>query len=401
MRFVEGGVTAPRGYVAAGCHCGVKSDPNVKDLALVFSERRATMAGVFTANRVPSACVTVSREVAEKGVARAIVANSGCANTCTGAKGLRDAEEMARVTAEQLEISSEEVVVASTGVIGARLPIVKVCEGIETLAEKLEKEGGADAAEAILTTDTCPKQVAVRFRSSRGPVTIGGVAKGAGMIMPNMATMLAFITTDASIRTKPLRLALKRAVDGTFNHISVDGDSSTNDMVIVLANGGPGSHVITQRSEDFKPFSAALTNVCRRLAHMIVADGEGATKFVEIRVKGAQNDEDADRVARTIGTSLLVKTALFGADPNWGRIMMAIGRSGAEIEPARIRISLGNLRLVSKGTGNDFSEERARELLAQRDIAITVDLGMGKAEKRFWTTDLSYEFVKMNAEYHT
>jgi glutamate N-acetyltransferase/amino-acid N-acetyltransferase len=401
MRFVEGGVTAPRGYVAAGCHCGVKSDPNVKDLALVFSERRATMAGVFTANRVPSACVTVSREVAEKGVARAIVANSGCANTCTGAKGLRDAEEMARVTAEQLEISPEEVVVASTGVIGARLPIVKVCEGIETLAEKLEKEGGADAAEAILTTDTCPKQVAVRFRSSRGPVTIGGVAKGAGMIMPNMATMLAFITTDASIRTKPLRLALKRAVDGTFNHISVDGDSSTNDMVIVLANGGPGSHVITQRSEDFKPFSAALTNVCRRLAHMIVADGEGATKFVEIRVKGAQNDEDADRVARTIGTSLLVKTALFGADPNWGRIMMAIGRSGAEIEPARIRISLGNLRLVSKGTGNDFSEERARELLAQRDIAITVDLGMGKAETRFWTTDLSCEFVKINAEYHT
>jgi glutamate N-acetyltransferase/amino-acid N-acetyltransferase len=401
MKFVEGGVTAPKGYVAAGCHCGIRGNPKAKDLALIVSERPAVMAGVFTANLVASACVTVSRRVAEKGTARAIIANSGCANTCTGAKGMGDAEEMARFTAEQLEISPGEVVVASTGVIGSRLPIVKVCEGIETLAKKLGREGGADAAEAILTTDMRSKQVAVRFKSSSGPVTIGGMAKGAGMIMPNMATMLAFITTDASIRRKALRMVLKRAVDRTFNRISVDGDTSTNDMVILLANGGPGSHVITQRSADFKPFSAALTEVCRRLAHMIVADGEGATKFVEIRVKGARNDEEADRVARTIGTSLLVKTALFGEDLNWGRIMMAIGKSGVEIEPARIRISLGNLRLVTKGVGIDFSEERARELLAQKDIAVTVDLGVGKAETRFWTTDLSYEYVKINAEYHT
>ncbi len=401
MKLVEGGVTAPKGYVAAGCHCGIRSNPKAKDLALIVSERPAVMAGVFTANAMASACVTVSRRVAEKGTARAIIVNSGFANTCTGAKGLRDAEEMARFTAEQLEISPEEVVVASTGVIGARLPIVKVCEGIETLAEKLCREGAADAAEAILTTDTRAKQVAVRFKSSSGPVTIGGMAKGAGMIMPNMATMLAFITTDASIRKKAMRIVLKEAVDRTFNRISVDGDTSTNDMVILLANGGPGSHVITQRSTDFKPFGAALTEVCRRLAHMIVADGEGATKFVEIRVKGARNDQEADRVARTVGTSLLVKTALFGEDPNWGRMMMAIGKSGVEIEPARIRISLGSLRLVTKGVGIDFSEERARELLAQKDIVITVELGVGEAETRFWTTDLSYEYVKINAEYHT
>jgi len=241
----------------------------------------------------------------------------------------------------------------------------------------------------------------VRFRSSHGLVTIGGMAKGAGMIMPNMATMLAFITTDASIRKKALRMALKQAVDRTFNRISVDGDSSTNDMVVTLANGGPGAHVITQRSEDFKPFTEALTGVCRRLAYMIVADGEGATKFVEISVKGARSDEDAERVARTIGTSNLVKTALFGEDPNWGRIMMAVGRSGADIEPGRIKISLGNVRLVSKGVGAGFPEERAREVLAQKEIVITVDLGVGKAETRFWTTDLSYEYVKINAEYHT
>jgi len=401
MRFVEGGVATPKGYAAAACHCGIRSNPNAKDLALVFSERPATVAGVFTTNRVASACVTVSRKVVEAGSARAIVANSGCANTCTGAKGLRDAEEMARVAAEALEISPDEVIVASTGVIGTRLPIVKVCEGIENLADQLSKEGGAAAAEAILTTDTRSKQVAVRFRSSHGLVTIGGMAKGAGMIMPNMATMLAFITTDASIRKKALRMALKQAVDRTFNRISVDGDSSTNDMVVALANGGPGAHVITQRSEDFKPFTEALTGVCRRLAYMIVADGEGATKFVEISVKGARSDEDAERVARTIGTSNLVKTALFGEDPNWGRIMMAVGRSGADIEPGRIKISLGNVRLVSKGVGAGFPEERAREVLAQKEIVITVDLGIGKAETRFWTTDLSYEYVKINAEYHT
>jgi glutamate N-acetyltransferase/amino-acid N-acetyltransferase len=401
MIFIEGGITTPRGYVAAGCHCGIKKNSKTKDLALVFSKRKATAAGTFTTNRLPAASVVYSKQVAEKGFARAIIANSGCANSCTGAEGLRNAEEMAKATAEKLDISPDEVVVASTGVIGEQLPIVRIREGIGTLAANLSSEGGTDAAQAILTTDTRPKQVAVRMQSSSGPVTIGGIAKGAGMIAPNMATMLAFMTTDASLGKKPLRLALTEAVSQSFNRISVDGDTSTNDMVVILANGGPGSDVITERSSDFKPFTRALTEVCLRLAHMIVADGEGATKFVEITVRGALNDEQANLVARTIGTSNLVKTALFGEDPNWGRIMAAIGRSGADIEPDRITIFLDNLKLVSKGISAGFPREQARESLAGKQIKITVDIGMGKGEARFWTTDLTNEYVEINADYHT
>ena len=401
MRSIEGGITAPNGYVAAGGHCGVKKNSRAKDLALVFSKRNATVAGVFTTNRMQAAPVVYSKQIAEKGSARAIVANSGCANSCTGAEGQRNAEEMANVAAEKLGISPEEVIVASTGVIGEQLPIVKVCDGIGKLVSKLSNEGGSEAAEAILTTDTQPKQAAVRIKSSRGPITIGGIAKGAGMIAPNMATMLAFITTNASLGKKPLRLALTEAVNPTFNRISVDGDTSTNDMVVILANGGPGSDVITERSSDFKPFTSALTEVCRRLACMIVADGEGATKFVEINVKGARNDEEAHLVARTIGTSNLVKTALFGEDPNWGRIMAAIGRSGADVESDRVKIFLDDLKLVAKGISAEFPLERARELLSEKQIKITVELGRGKGETRFWTTDLTCEYVRINAEYHT
>jgi len=401
MEFIEGGITSPRGYVAAGCHCGIKKNPRTKDLALVFSKRKATVAGTFTTNRLAAAPVVHSKQVAEKGFARAIIANSGCANACTGAEGLRNAEEMAKVTAERLDISPDEVIVASTGVIGEQLPIVTIREGIRRLASNLSSEGGVDAAEAILTTDTRPKQVAVRLQSSSGPLTIGGIAKGAGMIAPNMATMLAFITTDASLGKKSLGLALTEAVNLSFNRISVDGDTSTNDMVVILANGGPGSEVITERSSDFKPFTRALTEVCLRLAQMIVADGEGATKFVEIRVRGALDDTQADLIARTVGTSSLVKTALFGEDPNWGRIMAAIGRSGADIEPERIAIFLDNLQLVSRGVRARFPEDRAREILADKQITITVDVGIGKGKTRFWTTDLSDEYVKINAEYHT
>jgi glutamate N-acetyltransferase/amino-acid N-acetyltransferase len=401
MQFIEGGITSARGYVAAGCHCGIKKNSRTKDLALVFSRRKATVAGTFTTNRLAAASVVYSKQVAEKGFARAIIANSGCANACTGAEGLRNAEEMAKATAEKLDISPDEVIVASTGVIGEQLPIVKIREGIGTLASNLSSEGGADAAEAILTTDTRPKQVAVRLQSSSGPITIGGIAKGAGMIAPNMATMLAFITTDGSLGKKSLGLALREAVNQSFNRISVDGDTSTNDMVVILANGGPGSEVITERSSDFKPFARALTEVCLRLAHMIVADGEGATKFVEIRVRGARDDDQADLIARTIGTSSLVRTALFGEDPNWGRIMAAIGRSGAEIEPERIAIWLDNLQLVSKGIRGAFPVDRARKMLANKQIKITVDVGVGTGETRFWTTDLTDEYVKINAEYHS
>ncbi len=398
MEFVEGGITAAEGYVAAGCHCGIKGNRGVKDLALVFSERPATVAGVFTRNRMASACVLVSRKVVDKGSARAVIANSGCANTCTGAEGLRNAEEMARVAAEKLAISPEEVVVASTGVIGAQLPIVKVCEGIEKLASELGREGGSDAAEGILTTDTRAKEVAVRLDLSSGPVTIGGMAKGAGMIMPNMATMLAFVTTDAAVDKESLQSALRDAVNRSFNRISIDGDTSTNDMVIVLANGDNGNNLT---GDDCEAFAAGLTEVCRKLALMIVEDGEGATKFVEIRVTGAKDDGDAERVARTIGTSLLFKTALFGEDPNWGRIMMAVGMSGAAVEPDRVAVLLDDLQLVSGGAGTGFCVEDARRLLAKKEISITVDLGQGTCETRFWTTDLSYDYVKINAEYHT
>lgn len=398
MKFIEGGVTAAQGYVAAGCHCGIKSSPDVKDLALVFSERPATVAGVFTSNRMASACVLVSRKVVDKGSARAVIANSGCANTCTGAEGLRNAEEMAKATAEKLHISPEEVVVASTGVIGAQLPIVKVCEGIEKLASELSRDGGSDAAQGILTTDTRAKEVAVRLDLSSGPVTIGGMAKGAGMIMPNMATMLAFVTTDAAVDKESLQSALRDAVNRSFNRISIDGDSSTNDMVVVLANGD-NANVLT--GKDLEAFAAGLAEVCLKLALMIVEDGEGATKLVEIRVSGASDDEDAERVARTIGTSLLFKTALFGEDPNWGRIMMAVGMSGAAVDTGRVDVFLDDLQLVSGGERAGFSEDQARALLAKREIAITVDLGLGNGETRFWTTDLSYDYIKINAEYHT
>ena len=398
MKFIEGGVTAAEGYVAAGCHCGIKSSPDVKDLALVFSERPATVAGVFTSNRMASACVLVSRKVVDKGSARAVIANSGCANTCTGAEGQRNAEEMAKATAEKLHISPEEVVVASTGVIGAQLPIVKVCEGIEKLASELTREGGSDAAQGILTTDTRAKEVAVRLDLSSGPVTIGGMAKGAGMIMPNMATMLAFVTTDAAVDQESLQSALRDAVNRSFNRISIDGDSSTNDMVVVLANGDT-ENVLT--GQDFEAFAAGLAEVCLKLALMIVEDGEGATKLVEIRVTGASDDDDAERVARTIGTSLLFKTALFGEDPNWGRIMMAIGMSGAAVDPGRIAVFIDDLQLVSGGEGAGFSEKQARALLAKKEILIAVDLALGNGETRFWTTDLSYDYVKINAEYHT
>jgi glutamate N-acetyltransferase/amino-acid N-acetyltransferase len=398
MKFIEGGVTAADGYVAAGCHCGIKSDSDVKDLALVFSERPATVAGVFTRNRMASACVTVSKKVVEKGSARAIVINSGCANTCTGAEGQRNAEEMARTAADKLDISPEEVVVASTGVIGAQLPVVKVCEGIEKLASELSREGGSDAAVGILTTDTRAKEVAVRLDLSTGPVTIGGMAKGAGMIMPNMATMLAFVTTDAAVDKESLQSALGDAVNRSFNRISIDGDSSTNDMVVVLANGDSANPL---RGKDVEAFEVGLALVCLKLALMIVEDGEGATKLVEIRVTGARDDVDAERAARTIGTSLLFKTALFGEDPNWGRIMMAIGMSGAAVEPDRVAVLLDDLQLVSGGVGTGYSEEDARALLAKKEISITVDLGMGPGETRFWTTDLSYDYIKINAEYHT
>jgi len=398
MKYIEGGVTAAEGYVAAGCHCGIKSNPEVKDLALVFSERPATVAGVFTSNRMASACVLVSRKVVDTGSARAVIANSGCANTCTGAEGQSNAEEMANAAAEKLNISPDEVVVASTGVIGAQLPIVKVCEGIDKLASELSRDGGSDAAQGILTTDTRAKEVAVRLDLSTGPVTIGGMAKGAGMIMPNMATMLAFVTTEAAVDKESLQSALSDAVNRSFNRISIDGDSSTNDMVIVLANGDRANVLTTK---DLEVFAAGLAEVCQKLALMIVEDGEGATKLVEIRVTGARDDDDAERVARTIGTSLLFKTALFGEDPNWGRIMMAVGMSGAAVDPARVDVFLDNLQLVSGGQGAGFSEKAARALLAKKEILIAVDLGLGNCETRFWTTDLSYDYIKINAEYHT
>lgn len=391
------GITAPRGFLACGVHCGIKrSRP---DLALISSEVRAASAGVFTTSRVKAAPVLVSMDHLRSGWAQAIVVASGNANACTGARGLEDARAMAAVTAEELGVSPEEVVVASTGVIGVPMPIRKVCAGVRSAASALSPEGYRDAAEAILTTDRSVKEVAISIKIGGRTVRLGGIAKGSGMIHPDMATMLAFVTTDAAISPEMLRRALTRSVGKSFNMITVDGDTSTNDMAVVLANGLADNPTIEREGADFDSFAEALEEVSGRLATMIVKDGEGASKFIKVEVFGASTEEDARRVARTIASSNLVKTAVFGADPNWGRILAAAGRAGVGFDPDAVDVYIGDVLVAKAGAAIDFDKSRARNVLGGDEVVLSVDLNAGCESASALTCDLTYEYVKINASY--
>jgi glutamate N-acetyltransferase/amino-acid N-acetyltransferase len=401
MKFhkAKGGIAAPKGFLAAGMHCGIKH--NKKDLALVYSETPAAAAGVYTQNRVQAAPVLVSREHLAGGTARAILCNSGCANACTGEQGLLDARRMAELTAGALGIAAREVVVASTGVIGAYLPMQILEKGVPEIAGRLSKGGGGEAAEAIMTTDLVVKECAYRLPIGGKPVTVGGMAKGSGMIYPNMATMLSFVTTDAAIAPELLAKALKYTVNRSYNLTTVDGNTSTNDMVAVLAGGAAGNQPIVTEGEDYHRFIALLQRVNTELAQKIVRDGEGATKFIELTVRRAPSFAAGRTLAMGILNSTLVKTAFFGADANWGRILSAMGQTEAEFYPERVNVFLGELQVARDGRGVPFDEKRAKEILNKKDIKVTVDLEMGDETVTAWGTDLSLDYVKINASYRS
>lgn len=400
FKKIPGGITAPSGFEATGVASGIK-ESGKKDLALIFSEAPGRAAVVFTTNKIQSASILVSKNHLAQGPVQAIVINSGNANTCTGEQGLSHAVQMAQITADLLKILPQNVLVASTGIIGVALPMEKVKQGITEAVKVLARGGSQEAAQAIMTTDTFFKETAIQFEVGGQIVKIGGIAKGSGMIAPNMATMLAFLTTDAHIEQICLRDCLRKSVNKSFNMITVDGQPSTNDMVAILANGMAGNNEIVLGRESASVFGTALDFVCQELAKMIVKDGEGATKFIEIQVKGAKNIDDARRVARAIANSNLVKTAFFGEDANWGRIMAAIGSAGAEFDPSKINLFFGSEMVVANGEGLFYEEARVNRVLKSAEIKVTVDLNTGEAGATVWTTDLSYEYVKINAAYRT
>ena len=390
FNWIDGGVTAPAGFLAAGVGCGIKKEG--KDLALLYSEAPASAAALLTVNRVKAAPVAVTGKHLSDGTARAVIANSGGANACTGEDGYNDAVAMCREVAGRLGLEPADVAVASTGKIGVRLPIDKVLAGVAWLAENMSDGGGGDAAEAILTTDTRKKECALSFDIGGKEVRIGAMAKGAGMIYPHMATMLAFITTDAAIEPGLLREALTEAVDASFNRITVDGDMSTNDTVICLANGMSGAGRIEIRDSSYEALAAGLEAVCVKLAREIVLDGEGATKFVEIRARGASSDGDALEACRAIANSNLFKAALYGRSPNWGRIMAAIGASRAVFEPCDVEVFVGGEKVIEGG----MIVSRNAYVLEEDKIEIEVVMGDGSGESRVWTCDLSPEYVEVN-----
>jgi glutamate N-acetyltransferase / amino-acid N-acetyltransferase len=395
------GVTAPQGFLASGLHCGIKK-PGLLDLALVVSERSGPIAGVFTNNQVVAAPVILDRRHLRRGTGRAILINSGNANACTGAPGLKAAEKTAALVARALNIPVHEVFVGSTGVIGRALPLDRIVKAFPTLLHSLSSRAGMQAARAIMTTDLKPKTVARQQKINGRVVTIGGMAKGSGMIHPNMATMLGYLTTDAAITRKALQQALTAAVEQSFNCISVDGDTSTNDTVLCLANGKANNRIIKQGTPAFRQFVHLLTEACQPLALAICRDGEGVTKVVKIEVTGARTVPQARQVAQTIGTSNLVKTALFGEDANWGRVMAAIGRAGVPLNPSTISVRFGGVPMVRQGVGLGLAaERRIAKVFRQKEFTIAVDLGQGRHQAHLWTTDLSYDYVRINASYRS
>jgi glutamate N-acetyltransferase/amino-acid N-acetyltransferase len=400
IETIGGGVATPKGFRAAGVSAGIKAKAGALDLALLVSDQPAAAAAVFTTNLAQAAPVTVSREhlVKSNGVARAIIVNSGCANACTGAEGLRDARTMAADTARIVGCPVEQVLVASTGVIGVALPMDRVQQGLPVVFGALGADHGPLAAQAIMTTDPFPKEAAARIGIKGGDVTIGGMAKGSGMIEPNMATMLGFVTTDAAVPKALLDRALREVVNDTFNAITVDGDSSTNDCVMILANGASG---VTVDENSYEAFTDALRSVCLRLALGIVRGGEGATKLVTVNVTGARSPSEARKAAKAIANSLLVKTAIHGGDPNWGRLIAVAGRAGVGFELARAQVMIGPIVLFKDGRPYDEAAPEAANYLKNTDVAVSVDLGAGSASSTVWTCDLSAEYVRINAEYRT
>ncbi len=401
---IEGGVCAAKGFQAAGVHCGIRKNRSKKDLALIYSQTECAVACTYTQNKVFGAPITVTRKHVANGKAKAIICNSGNANTCN-ANGVEIAEKTCALTAEALGISAEDVVVASTGVIGQPLSIDPIAAGLPVLASQLSVQGSTDACEGIMTTDTYPKECAYAFSLEGVECHIGAIAKGSGMIHPNMATMLAFVTTDVAIAPALLQKAVSEVVDDTFNMVSVDGDTSTNDMLSVLANGLAGNPVITEETPAYQDFKQALFAVCENVSKKLAGDGEGATKLLECTVRHAPDKTTAKKIAKSVICSSLFKAAMFGADANWGRILCAIGYTDAAFDISKIAVDLsskaGCIHVCENGAGVPFSEETAKIVLSEEEIHVDIDMNDGSAYATAWGCDLTYDYVKINGDYRT
>ena len=404
IKYIEGGVCAAKGFKAAGIHCGIRKNKTKRDLSLIVSDKKASAAAVYTTNLVCGAPIKVTRANLADGCARAVICNSGNANTCN-ADGIQIAETMCDLVYKATGIPARDVIVASTGVIGQKLDITPIANGMDELVSALSYEGSDDAAWGIMTTDTKLKSVAVEFELDGKTCRIGGIAKGSGMIHPNMATMLVFVTSDVAITPAALNAALKEDVQNSFNMISVDGDTSTNDMLSVMANGMAGNKEIDENSPDFAIFKEALFAVTSKLCRAIAADGEGATKLLECNVSGAADKQTARVVAKSVICSSLFKAAMFGADANWGRVLCAIGYSGAKVDVNTIGVKFaskaGEIEVCRGGAGVDFSEEKAKEILLCDEIQVNITLGMGNESATAWGCDLTYDYVKINGDYRT
>ena len=402
--FIEGGVTAARGFSAAGIHCGIRKNRSKKDLALIFSDRPAAAAAVYTRNLVKGAPLTVTKRHLENGTARAIVCNSGIANTCA-ADGIETAEEMCRLAAEALGVDVMDVLPASTGVIGPSLPLAPIAAAMPALAAALSETGSSEAAEALMTSDIVKKEFALTFRAGGKTCTLGGIAKGSGMIAPNMATMLCFLTTDAAVTPTLLHEALLDAVGDTFNMLTVDGDTSTNDTVALLANGAAENPLISSKGEDYDAFCGALRMLCAAIVRALAADGEGATRLLEVRLRGGASRHDARMAARAVAGSSLLKAAIFGADANWGRVLCAIGYSGAQVEVSGVDVAFvskaGQIEVCKNGAGIPFDEDTAKTVLTQPEVTVDIRLRDGEAAATAWGCDLTYDYVKINGDYRS
>ena len=404
MKFIDGGVTAAQGFKASGIHCGIRKNQTKKDLAMIVSDTKCAAAAVYTQNKVYGAPITVTRDNIADGMAQAVICNSGNANTCN-ADGVEKAQMMCDIASKALGVDSKDVIVASTGVIGMTLDITPIAEGAPVLAAQISENGGHDCAEAIMTTDTIPKEVAVEIEIGGKTVTLGACCKGSGMIHPNMATMLCFVTTDCNITSAYLQKALSEVVKDTFNMISVDGDTSTNDMVCIMANGKADNAIIDSEGADYDTFKRALMSVSVKLSRLIAGDGEGAQRLLECNVTACTDEATAKNIAKSIICSSLVKTAMFGSDANWGRILCAIGYTEGDFNVDTIDVYLssckGTIKVCENGAGIPFSEEKAKEILLESEITLDVDMKQGEYSATAWGCDLTYDYVKINGDYRT
>lgn len=404
-KFIEGSVTAPKGFTAAGVCASVKpSNKTKRDVALIYCEKKCTAAAVYTKNLVKSSAILVTQNHLADGYAQAVIVNSGNANTCN-ADGVEKAEKMCSLAADALGVDSNDVIVASTGVIGQVLPIEPIEKGVAMMKGSLSKDGGTDAAEAIMTTDTVKKEMAMEMTLGGKTVTVGGIAKGSGMIHINMGTMLSFVTTDAAISSEMLYEALKEAVEDSYNMVSVDGDTSTNDTLAIMASGLAGNPEITEKNQDYRDFVEGITEALKQLAKKLAGDGEGATKLLICTVTGAKTKKDAVMVSKSVICSSLLKAAMFGADANWGRVLCAVGYSGADVDVTKVDVDFksvkGEIAVCRNGAGIEFSEEKAKEILLEKEIEILVNVGDGEGKAQAYGCDLTYDYVKINGDYRT